>query len=220
LDGSQKSDDDIPGSIASLKPSLTDVRLEVLNPEPLPITADPDAGTPSSTVADPGDPALHALMFGRYQGQISARIERAWIRPRTPVDESRNRARASDNDEHDSPFICQVQIRQDPHGNVEEVLLLHCNGTEAWRHSLVVAINQSSPLPAPPIPAVFARHLTMTFEAQAYEPGAPEDEYEREGSGMAFASSAPAERSSVQTLDAASGQAVNSPRGNQKSSHE
>ena len=61
-------------------------------------------------------------------------------------------------------FRCVVQIRQDDKGNVQEVLLIDCNGTEAWRRSLVVAINQSSPLPAPPIPSVFERALTMTFE--------------------------------------------------------
>jgi hypothetical protein len=78
LDSSQKNDEDLPGSIADLKPSLSEVRLELLNPEPVAITADPDAGTASTTtVTDPGDPALRTLMFGRYQGQISARIERA-----------------------------------------------------------------------------------------------------------------------------------------------
>jgi hypothetical protein len=149
-------------------------------------------------------------MFGRYQGQISARIERAWIRPRTPVDDSKGNATALDNAQRETPFVCQVQIRQDPRGNVEEVLLLHCNGTEAWRHSLVVAINQSSPLPAPPIPSVFARNVTMTFEAQPYEPGAPEYEYEGPPTGGALAfSSLPA--FSKQTLDAASAQALSLP---------
>ena len=38
-----------------------------------------------------------------------------------------------------------------------------------WRQSLVTAIFQASPLNAPPIPSVFSRALTMTFEAPIHE---------------------------------------------------
>jgi hypothetical protein len=157
LDISKKGDEDLPGSIASLKPSLTEARVELLDLKTMAMAADPDADTASSTVSNPGDPALRTLMFGRYTGQISARIERVWIRPRAPVvDGTQVIARNSPN---------SVQIRQDARGNVQEVLMLDCPGTEAWRRSLVVAINQSSPLPAPPTPAVFTPLLNMTFES-------------------------------------------------------
>jgi hypothetical protein len=33
----------------------------------------------------PEDASARAAQFGRYVGQISARIERAWIRPRSPI---------------------------------------------------------------------------------------------------------------------------------------
>jgi hypothetical protein len=103
-------------------------------------------------------------MFGRYTGQIGARIDRAWEKPRTPVNDLMSGI-SGDVVEPDT-FVFQVQIRQDNQGNVEEVLLLACNGTEAWRHSLVVAIYQASPLPAPPVPTVFKRAITMTFEGR------------------------------------------------------
>lgn len=167
LDGNGKGDEDLAGSIAGLKPSLTEARVDLLDLKTMPIGSDPDADTASSTVSNPGDPALRTLMFGRYTGQISARIERVWIRPRAPVISgteviARNPPNsASDGD----TFRCSVQIRQDARGNVQEVLVLDCPGAEAWRHSLVVAINQSSPLPAPPTPAVFTPLLKMTFES-------------------------------------------------------
>jgi TonB C terminal len=119
-----------------------------------------DAENSAQSEANPVDAKLRARMFGRYTEQISARIQRAWEKPTSPVKEP-NTGRSED-----AVFVCQVQIRQDNRGNVQEVLLLACNGTEAWRHSLVVAINQSSPLPAPPIPGVFQRALTMTFAGQ------------------------------------------------------
>ena len=188
LDSTQKGDSDPGRVVTSLIPPSINVPIDAVSPEPLAIADDSDTGGTSNS-ADVGDPTLRALMAGRYRGQISARIERAWIRPRTPVGESMNRAVPHQaTGEH--PFVCQVQIRQDAAGNVQEVLLLRCNGTEAWRHSLVVAINQSSPLPAPPIPAVFARALTMTFEAHAYEAGAPPYEYETQGGNGTVASGA------------------------------
>jgi hypothetical protein len=185
----KKDDAGLAEQVASLGPQLEKSSISILSPDPLPamtIDAAEDAPDDSAQVAaETGDPAVRALMFGRYTGQISARIERAWRRPRSPVNELAQaepprvgiQEIASDIDEM---FSCLVQIRQDARGNVEEVLLLKCNGTEDWRHSLVIAINQSSPLPAPPIPTVFTQSLTMTFEAHAYRPGKNPDDYEME----------------------------------------
>jgi hypothetical protein len=165
----------------SLSMRLTAVGLLRMNLDRLPALDMPriDDGDAENSAHSPpnlGDPAIRALMYGRYTGQISARVERAWMRPQSPVagsgTEPSSGAIAGDI------FRCVVQIRQDDKGNVQEVLLIDCNGTEAWRHSLVVAINQSSPLPAPPIPSVFKRALTMTFEgyssANGEAPGAAE----------------------------------------------
>jgi hypothetical protein len=63
---------------------------------------------------------------------------------------------------------------------VQEILLPQCNGSAAWLHSLVIAIQQASPLPAPPSPTVFTNALTMTFTGFEYRPDSSADEYEIE----------------------------------------
>jgi hypothetical protein len=188
--GSAKRDADLVDQIASLGPRLTNLPISILSIDSLPAVdvASTEETRESSSVVPPeaGDPALHALMFGRYTGQISARIERAWIRPRSPVNESAPAGGTPVSSPPNEPqFKCRVQIRQDERGNVQEVSLIECNGTEAWRQSLVVAINQSSPLPAPPIPSVFTRTVTMIFAAEGYQPGSPSDGYESERSADA-----------------------------------
>ena len=65
-----------------------------------------------------GDENGHALMFGLYLGQVSARIQRAWIRPRSPVE--------------GGSFACRVQIAQSMSGAVQEVTLQQCNGDLRW----------------------------------------------------------------------------------------
>jgi TonB-like protein len=101
---------------------------------------------------------------GRYLGQINARIDRAWLRPRSAIGDER--------------FICQARIEQDGSGNITEVALERCNGTLRWQLSLVHAIQSASPLPAPPDPAAFVRALHMRFEAVAIERAATREQYE------------------------------------------
>jgi hypothetical protein len=116
-------------------------------------------------------------LFGIYSGQIQARIARVWRRPRTPVNESRTQHQGALGEE---AFQCQVRIIQDNQGYVQEILLPQCNGSAAWQRSLVIAIQQASPLPAPPDPAVFTNALTMTFTGFEYRPDSLADEYEME----------------------------------------
>jgi TonB-like protein len=122
-----------------------------------------------------GDGADRARLFGIYIGQIQARVERIWRRPRTPVKEVRSNSTAAGTAES---FQCQVQISQDAAGNVQEILLLHCNGTPAWQRSLVLAIQQASPLPAPPSETVFSHSVTLNFIGLSYTAGSLEDDYE------------------------------------------
>ena len=108
------------------------------------------------------DPGL-ATLYGRYLGQIHARIDRAWLRPRRAIG---------------APvFRCQVEVRQNRQGVVEDVTLQRCNGTAHWQRSLVQGIVAASPLPAPPDPAVFAQRVILHFEAVAYTPDQPVGEY-------------------------------------------
>jgi hypothetical protein len=124
---------------------------------------------PAKPGNDAGDGLERERLFGIYTGQIQARIDRVWRRPRTPVSEA--------NDTGDS-FQCQAQIVQDAKGNVQEILLPRCNGSAAWQRSLVAAIEQASPLPAPPSTKVFSRSITLSFVGLAYALGSSEDGYE------------------------------------------
>jgi hypothetical protein len=128
-----------------------------------------------SAASDTGNTSNGARLLGIYSGQIHDRIERGWRRPRTPVDELTER---SVRDQSEDLFICQVRIVQDATGNIQEVLLTSCNGSAAWKQSLVAAVKQSSPLPAPPDPSVFSRTVVLQFTARSYGPGANEDDYE------------------------------------------
>lgn len=129
----------------------------------------------SQPAANREEGAELARLSGMYSEQIKARIERAWRRPRTPVTESS----VGELQSKDS-FQCEAQIVQDARGYVQEVLLPRCNGSAGWQHSLVLAIEQSSPLPAPPSVKVFAQSISLHFVGLAYALGAAEDEYEIE----------------------------------------
>lgn len=131
-----------------------------------------------------GDRAALAAMAGRYVGQIDARIERAWLRPRTAIG---------------APvFLCRVRITQDRGGNVLGVSVEQCNGTRRWQRSLIAAIETASPLPAPPDPHVFASVVHMGFRARPYTRGSPPGEYEPERLAKAAVASA---RRSQQSAD-------------------
>jgi hypothetical protein len=118
--------------------------------------------------AQSSDPAGRVRLIGIYSGQIQARIERLWRRPRTPVNDSPDR---------DATFHCQAEIIQEADGTIKEILLPECNGSAAWQRSLVTAIQQSSPLPAPPSPTVFSNAITLNFTGFEYGPGSAADEY-------------------------------------------
>jgi TonB C terminal len=124
-----------------------------------------------------GDDTEQARLFGIYTGQIQARIDRVWRRPRTPINESTAEKKPTSADES---FQCEAQIVQDARGNVQEIMLPRCNGSAAWRRSLVLAIQQSSPLPAPPSAKIFQYSITLSFVGLQYGSGEPEEDYEFE----------------------------------------
>ncbi len=185
----------IDGRNKALEEDLTSVGSASMNqivtmvsPDPLPhIEISKDAiGESSDPVAsiDSGDPAARAALFGRYTGQIDARIERIWKRPRSPVNvtdtvgKESTAASAGDRSESPDTFKCQVRIIQDQRGAVQEVQVIDCNGSAEWQQSLVRAIISASPLPAPPSPTVFTHALDMTFESHAYTATSVAEDYE------------------------------------------
>ncbi len=88
--------------------------------------------------------------MNQYIAQISARIERAWIRPPS--------ARVG--------LECEVRVTQVPGGAVTGVQVGRCNGDEAVRQSIEAAVYRASPLPQPSDPALFERNLIITFRPE------------------------------------------------------
>ena len=88
--------------------------------------------------------------MAQYIGQITGRIERAWIRPSS--------ARPG--------LECEVRVTQAPGGTVTAVQVTRCNGDEAVRQSIETAVLRASPLPLPSDPALFERNLVVTFRPQ------------------------------------------------------
>jgi hypothetical protein len=146
-----------PEQLTSRGVAPPDLPLVVLSPDPLPASEAPARSDQATAEpAAPSDPAQHALLYGRYLDQIQARIERAWMRPRTAIGATK--------------FSCRARIEQDSRGYVAQIRLNHCNGAESWQQSLMSAIRTASPLPAPPDPSVYADRLWLSFESAAFDP--------------------------------------------------
>jgi len=109
------------------------------------------------------DAAGSSALAGRYLGQIDARIERAWLRPRTPL--------------KSGVFHCEVQVEQDETGRVLQVEMQRCDAEPRWQQTLASAIQSASPLPAPPDPSVFRKSLHLSFTAKAYSEQGSEQGY-------------------------------------------
>jgi colicin import membrane protein len=91
--------------------------------------------------------AVDAGLLARYVADLRARIERAWNRPAS--------ARPG--------LKCTLFVTQVPGGTVSSVRLGECNGDEAVRQSIVLAVHRASPLPPPPDPSLFERSLNVEF---------------------------------------------------------
>jgi hypothetical protein len=162
--------------IASLRPSahnhpVSNIKPDFTRPAFVLNTGILDDPIPEEAVSSV-DLAGHARLTDIYFSQVHARIERFWNRPRAPV------SALGDSKNAEDTFRCDVRIVQDAHGGVLEILLSRCNGSAAWQSSLVMAINEASPLPAPPDPSVFAYTLTLEFSASPFRPTGSADDYE------------------------------------------
>jgi hypothetical protein len=177
-----------PEELASRGSLPRDLPVTVLSPDPTPAADDADERSNVAAASSPADAAQHAMLYGRYLGQIQARIERAWMRPRTPIGGPK--------------FYCRTRVTQDSRGYVIEIKLDHCNGTGRWQQSLVSAIKTASPLPAPPDPAVFADRLWLGFMSDAFDPNGSAEGFEPP-SGLLAANNPPREPLSPEHLSSA-----------------
>lgn len=88
--------------------------------------------------------------MAQYISQITAKIERAWIRPPSAT----------------AGLQCEVNVTQVPGGVVTGVKVGRCNGDEAVKQSIEAAVYRASPLPQPSDPALFERSLVVTFRPE------------------------------------------------------
>ncbi len=86
----------------------------------------------------------------QYMAMIQQEIERNW---NMPPSASRG-------------LSCVVHVQQIPSGDVVDVRIGQCNGDDAVRRSIEAAVHRASPLPLPPVPALFSRNLQLTFEPE------------------------------------------------------
>ena len=93
---------------------------------------------------------MQANAKAAYMFAVQSRIMNRWARP----------ASASVGME------CVAHIPQLPGGEVVSVRIGECNGDSAVRQSIVAAINNASPLPAPQDPSVFEREIRLTFKPE------------------------------------------------------
>jgi hypothetical protein len=120
---------------------------------------DDDAAEATANLTDPSLAKADEI----YRAQTMARIERVWRRPRSTEHATAN------------SFECRAQIEQDDHGNVKEVLLPVCEVSIAWKESLLSAIREASPLPAPPDPRAYRASLVLHFTGVAVSNDASEE---------------------------------------------
>lgn len=140
IDKSERLED-----VASRGMAQASEAIQVVSPDPTPASELQDhAKTDASAPLTVGDPAVQSMLFGRYTGQINARIERAWRKPRSPINDENSALALTLTDGNVAPerdqFRCQARILQDTTGNVKEVALIVCNGTLAWQRSLIDAM--------------------------------------------------------------------------------
>jgi colicin import membrane protein len=82
-----------------------------------------------------------------YQFAIQQKVRRAWIKPASaPRD-----------------LDCEVQVKQNPNGEVLSVRVVSCNGDAVVTRSIEAAVRKASPLPRPPNPLLFDADLVFDF---------------------------------------------------------
>jgi len=82
-----------------------------------------------------------------YVRAIQVHVERRWYEPPGTT----------------QGLVCRVFVMQIPGGEVVGMRFGSCNGGAALRQSIETAVRNSSPLPAPPEPALFEREVELVF---------------------------------------------------------
>lgn len=85
-----------------------------------------------------------------YIDAIRQKVERNWIRPAS--------AQLGD--------ACTVTVLQIPGGDVVDVSVESCTGDATFQRSVEAAVRKAAPLPDPPEPALFERHIRFNFKVK------------------------------------------------------
>jgi hypothetical protein len=148
-----RSDEIVTAGVPPLRLVPTNVPILIEPPKALKVHRLELDAEESSSIG-PVDPEI-ANANAIYQRQIIARVGRIW----------RSAPYAAANTSTTTLIApaagCQAQLEQDEKGNVKEVLLVACEGSPEWRASVLAAIRESSPLPAPPDPRVFRQSIVL-----------------------------------------------------------
>ena len=83
----------------------------------------------------------------QYIKLIEQQVERNWLPPANMTD----------------GWYCEVMVQQNVLGDVTNVQMIKCNGSEAFKSTVERAVMKASPLPSPPDPQVFDKKLQIRF---------------------------------------------------------
>ena len=91
---------------------------------------------------------LLGAQHSEYVAQITATVERNWLRPKgLPKD-----------------LKCKVRVTQIPSGDVINVTIIESSANVAFDNSVIAAVRKSSPLPLPKDSSLFARDVVFVFD--------------------------------------------------------
>lgn len=85
-----------------------------------------------------------------YIDAIRQKVERNWIRPASAQ----------------LGYACTVTVLQIPGGDVVDVSVESCTGDATFQRSVEAAVRKAAPLPDPPEPALFERHIRFNFKVK------------------------------------------------------
>jgi len=87
---------------------------------------------------------------GRYLELIQQKVERNWVPPASTKDDLK----------------CEVEVVQQPNGDVVDARVIECNGDAAVQRSIENAVRRASPFPLPDDRSLYKRNLRFIFQPQ------------------------------------------------------
>lgn len=128
-----------------------DSPLRMSDVEPEIAMIEPELSIENSAEMPSADRAALATARVAYLSQIQARIERTWDHPLVSLDHV---------------FRCQIKIQQTLQGEIKSMKLSDCDGDEVWQQSLLRAVRNAAPFPAPRDEQSFVEELTLDFKTE------------------------------------------------------